>query len=136
MNKKLATLFYAIAEILEVESSHTVVVGPFNLPKELGDAIKDASGAKEPDAPTLEPSAPAQEISTPTAGAPEQAWEELDHDDFDNEIESNWEWRLKEGYQHSRVDGVRPERAWRSVEDRHIDKFPGDFSKAEFRRPV
>ena len=136
MNKKLATLFYAIAEILEVESSHTIVVGPFNLPKELGDAIRAASGARESDAPTLAPSAPAQDDPAPAARAPEQEWEELDHDDFDNEIESNWEWRLKEGYQHNRVDGVRPERAWRAVEERHIDRFPGDYSKAEFRRPV
>lgn len=136
MNKKLATLFYAIAEVLEVESSHTVVVGPFSLHKELGDATKAASGAKESDAPALEPASPAQGSPAPAAEAPEQAWEELEHYDFDNEIESDWEWRLKEGYQHNRVNGVRPERAWRSVEDRHIGKFPGDFSKAEFRRPV
>ncbi len=136
MNKKLANLFYAISEILEAESSHIVVAGSFNLPKELDGAVKAASGAKESDAPALEPSTSAQDGPAPAAEAPEQAWEELEHDDFDIEIESNWEWRLKEGYQHNSVNGVRPERAWRAVEDRHIGKYPGDFSKAEFRRPV
>lgn len=132
MNKKLANLFLAISELLG-ESSQTIVVGPFQFPGGLEAACKTAdSGAPEASAePT---SAPA---TTPVAGTqPEQEWEELDHDNDYSEIESDWQWRLKEGYQHSRVNGVRPERAWRTVEDRHISKTPSEFSKAEFRRPA
>ena len=127
MNKKLANLFLAISAILDEELSHTIVVGPFGLPDGLKEAIKEASKSQEP------AQAAAQDA---TQEAPEQEWEVLDHDNDDDAIETDWEWRLKEGYQHNSVNGVRPERAWREVEDRHIGKAPDDFSKAEFRRPL
>ena len=134
MNKKLANLFLAISALLETESSHTFVVGPFGLPEGLEDAIKTAS--KGQDAKPELAAAACQEMPDATAYVPEQAWEELESDNDEDEIESNWQWQLKEGYHHNRVNGVRPERAWRTVEDRHIGKTPADFSKAEFRRPV
>lgn len=136
MNKKLANLLISIAALLkESESSRTIVVGQFSLPKELEDALKNDSGAPAKD-PESVPAAPAQESSTEHTSDPEQEWEELDHDDECSAIESDWEWRLKEGYRHNTVNGVRPERAWRPVEDRHIGEVPANFSKAEFRRKV
>ena len=132
MNKKLANLFLAISALLETESSRTIVVGPFGLPEGLEDAIKAASKGQNAK-PEL---AAAAGQEAPAQGAPEQAWEELESDDIETEIDSDWQWQLKEGYHHNRVNGVRPERAWRTVEDRHIGKTPADFSKAEFRRPV
>lgn len=129
MNKKLANLFLAISELLD-ESSQTIVVGPFRFHEEL----KDAAKATENYAPKEAADQPAAAHAAATQSV-EQEWEELDHDD-ETEIESDWQWQLKEGYQHNRVNGARPERAWRAVEDRHIGKTPSEFSKAEFRRPV
>ena len=132
MNKKLANLFLAISALLETESSRTIVVGPFGLPEGLEDAIKAASKGQNAK-PEL---AAAAGQEAPAQGAPEQEWEELESDDIETEIDSDWQWQLKEGYHHNRVNGVRPERAWRAVEERHIGETPADFSKAEFRRPV